>query len=344
LPFNELRKDYLLNRWVVIATERARRPTDFATPKREPTKNPTCPLCHGNEHLTPPAVLVYVPKNGEISKAKEEGDFRYKDWLIRVIPNLFPAFAPPKSEQDIPCFDEDNSFGYAIGHHEVLIESPNHDEQPSNMPLQQLVNLVNSYKDRLNEISQKPYVKYVQIFRNYGLEAGASLSHPHSQIIAIPFVPSIIGEEIEASKKHFEQNGTCVFCDLIKKESTSQRQIIESKHFTVFAPYASINPMDFWIIPKRHSLNLLDLTDQETEDFATMLKSTLGALKNLVNDPPYNYGIHLSLNADTQNYYHWHLEVYPRLSIWAGFEKSTGMYINTISPETTAAELKKLLN
>jgi UDPglucose--hexose-1-phosphate uridylyltransferase len=343
LPYNELRKDYLLNRWVVIATERARRPTDFANRKMETATSVTCPLCLGNEHMTPPAVLVYFPQDDGVLKEKEQGDFRYANWLLRVIPNLYPAFTPPENSAHAQVIVEANNFGQATGHHEVLIESPNHDAQPSNATLTQLVNLVNAYKDRLMELSQKPYVKYVQIFRNYGLEAGASLSHAHSQIIATPFVPSIVSEEMVASKSYFTKNGTCAFCDLIRKESNTQRQILDSEHFFVFAPYASINPMEFWIVPKRHSPNLLGLSEEETEDFAATLKSTLSALKNLVNDPPYNYGIHLAINSDAQDSYHWHLEIYPKLSIWAGFEKSTGMYINTITPETAAGELKKII-
>lgn len=343
MPYNELRKDYLLNRWVVIATERARRPTDFVNRKTETASSGTCPLCRGNEHLTPPAVLVYIPKDSGVLKGQEQGDFRYKNWLIRVIPNLFPAFSPPESSADAQQTFEAGNFGHAVGHHEVLIESPNHDEQPSNATLSQLVNLVNAYKDRLREMSQKPYVRFVQIFRNYGLEAGASLSHAHSQIIATPFVPSIVSEEMAASKNYFSQNGTCIFCDLVKREFGKQRQILDSEHFFVFAPYASINPLEFWIVPKRHSANFVNLSEAETEAFAETIKSTLGALKNLVNDPPYNYGIHLAIKKDAYDSYHWHLEVYPKLSIWAGFEKSTGMYINTITPETAAAELKKII-
>jgi len=338
---NELRKDYLLNRWVVIATERARRPTDFVK-KTEQAKAEGCPLCPGNEHLTPPAVLVYLPADGGIRKEKEEGDFRFKNWLIRTIPNLFPAFSPPKDSEADHIMQSDN-FGYAIGHHEVIIETPNHNDHPSDTPLPQLVNVINAYKDRLSEISTRPYVKYVQIFRNQGLEAGASLSHPHSQIIATPFVPSIVNEEIVASKTYFDQHESCVFCDLIEQEKQTSRLILENASFAVFAPYASVNPMEFWILPKRHAPNFLDLSQNETEAFARTLQAALRALKNLVNDPPYNFGIHLAINKEANDHYHWHLEVYPRLAIWAGFEKSTGMYINTITPETAAQELKKII-
>jgi UDPglucose--hexose-1-phosphate uridylyltransferase len=344
MPYNELRKDYLLDRWVVIATERARRPTDFAKQKTEPAKAATCPLCSGNEYMTPAAVLVYfTTADGGIRKDKEDGDFRSKGWILRVIPNLFPAFLPPKEPSDCEHIMQSGSFGYAVGHHEVLVESPNHNNHPSEMEPEQLVHVIHAYKDRLGDLSQNPYVKYVQIFRNYGLEAGASLSHAHSQIIATPFIPSIVEGEMAASEKYYGLRGSCIFCDLIKKECQTPRVILNDEHFSVFAPYASVNPMEFWILPKHHASNILNLSSAETEAFARTLKTTLKALKDLVNDPPYNYGMHLAIDNDAKDYYHWHVEVYPHLSIWAGFEKSTGMYINTVTPETAATELKKVI-
>jgi UDPglucose--hexose-1-phosphate uridylyltransferase len=192
-------------------------------------------------------------------------------------------------------------------------------------------------------LSAKPYVKYVSIFRNHLREAGASLSHAHSQLIAMPLVPALLDEEISASMNFMNQTGKCAFCDLIEQESKNPRLILDSEHFSVMAPYASVNPMEFWILPKKHAANPLNLTEAEKESFAKTLKTTLKALKDLVNDPPYNYGIHLSIDKESRDCYHWHLEVYPRLAIWAGFEKSTGTYINTVPPETAAAELKKAI-
>jgi UDPglucose--hexose-1-phosphate uridylyltransferase len=343
MPYNELRKDYLLDRWVVIATERGRRPTDFAKQKKEPAQASVCPLCPGNEHMTPPAVLVYLKSNGEIRKDKDENGFRPKNWLIRCVPNLYPAFAPPQAQSDQTKIMKSDSFGLAIGHHEVLVESPRHDEDPADAKLPQLVHVINAYVDRLRELSAKPYVQYVSIFRNHGLEAGASLSHAHSQIIAMPFVPTIIDKEIAASKNFWNHHEKCVFCEIIKKESKSPRLVHDNARFVVLAPYASVHPMEFWILPKKHDVNILSLTHAEVEAFAETLKASLKGLKDLVSDPPYNYGFHLSTNKDAENCYHWHLEVYPQLAIWAGFEKSTGMYINTVTPETAAAELKKTL-
>ncbi len=346
MSYNELRKDYLLERWVVIATERARRPTDLSKQRAEQGKSVTCPLCPGNENMTPPAVLVYLPSSGDdkVKKDADHNDFRHKNWLVRCIPNLFPAFSPPKQESDIQNTFVDYTFGYAVGHHEVIVESPNHGDHPSNAGIPQLIHLVNAYKDRLTELSKKPYVKYVQIFRNHGSEAGASLSHTHSQIIAMPFTPKVLSSEMAASETYYKSHKRCVFCDLIKREAQTPRYITDNKHFAVFSPYASIHPLEFWVLPKRHSINLIDLTDEEIKAFAGVFKAAMEALKDLVNDPPYNYGFHLTLNQDAGEYYHWHLEVYPKLAIWAGFEKSTGVYINTIPPETAAVELKKIIN
>jgi UDPglucose--hexose-1-phosphate uridylyltransferase len=343
MPYNELRKDYLIDRWVVIATERSRRPTDFAKQKKKLSQASVCPLCPGNEHLTPPAVLVYLESNGEIRKDKDENGFRPKNWLIRCVPNLYPAFSPPQEQIDPAQIMKSDNFDLAIGHHEVLVESPRHDEDPADAKLPQLTHVINAYIDRLRELSAKPYVHYVSIFRNHGLEAGASLSHAHSQIIAMPFVPTNVDKEIAASKNFWNQHGKCVFCEIIDKESKSPRLVHDNARFVVLAPYASVHPMEFWILPKKHDVNILSLTHAEVEAFAETLKASLKGLKDLVNDPPYNYGFHLSTNKDAENCYHWHLEVYPQLAIWAGFEKSTGMYINTVTPETAAAELRKTL-
>ncbi|MGD6852431.1 MAG: galactose-1-phosphate uridylyltransferase [Candidatus Bathyarchaeia archaeon] len=340
MPYNELRKDYLLNRWVVIATERGRRPTDFAKP-REEAKSAVCPMCVGNENMTPPASTLYLVENGEVKRSQDppEGE-RPRNWLVRTIPNLYPAFTPPKQPDDTPQIFMREDFGYAIGGHEVIIESPNHDEGPANATLPQLELVVKAYIDRFTELSAKPYVKYVSIFRNYGIEAGASLSHAHSQVIATPMVPPVIHAEQEAAQTHSKVQGRCIFCDIIERERDEPRWILENDDFVVFAPYASVHAMEFWVLPKKHVANIKNLTSGEIKSFAAALKTSLKALKDLVNDPPYNYGIHQSID---DRGYHWHLEIYPKLATWAGFEKSTGVYINTVTPEAAADGLRKAL-
>ena len=344
MSFNEVRKDYLLDRWVVIATERGRRPTDFAKKERQKAKTSVCPLCPGNEHMTPPAVLVYLKSGKGIRKAKDEDGFRHKNWLIRCIPNLYPAFTPPKGKTSRKQIMKSNDLVVAVGHHEVLVESPIHDEHPANAKISQLVHVINGYIDRLREFSSKPYVKYVSIFRNHGLEAGASLSHAHSQIIATPFIPSVVEEELEVSRKFWTKNRKCVFCDILEKEIDGPRLILENADYVAFAPWASVNPLEFWILPKKHEITLLEMSKSKVKIFAKTLKTCLNGLKKLLNDPSYNFGFHLAINKGASKYYHWHLEVYPKLAIWAGFEKSTGIYINTVAPEAAAESLRKTIS
>lgn len=343
MTHNEVRKDYLLNRWVVIATERGRRPTDFAEKERQKAKAGVCPMCPGNENMTPPAVLAYIKHGKGIRKVKDEDGFRHKNWLIRCVPNLYPAFTPPKEKVNQEHFLESSKLGLAVGHHEVLVESPNHDEHPSDAEIPQLIHVINGYIDRLRELSAKPYVQYVSIFRNHGLEAGASLSHAHSQIIAMPFIPKIVADEMEESRKFWKRNGKCAFCSIMEKERGGQRFVLENSKFLVFTPYASVNPLEFWIFPKKHETTLLEMSKNEVKSFAETLKMCFKGLKNLVNDPPYNYGFHLAINKNAKKHYHWHLEVYPQLATWAGFEKSTGVYINTVTPEVAAESLRKAI-
>jgi UDPglucose--hexose-1-phosphate uridylyltransferase len=333
---NEVRKDYLLNRWVVIAKERKKRPTDFAK-KAVEGKEGVCPLCPGNEHITPPAVLVYLSSNGEIRKERDQNGLRHKDWLVRVVPNAYPAFTPPTEETVMT--KESYVLSRATGHHEVIIESPFHDEHPGAARVSQLVHVVNAYLDRLTALSGEPYVKHITIFRNHGREAGASLSHAHTQLIATSLIPKILEEELEASKSFWTKNCECLLCDVLAKEREGPRFIWENRSFVAFAPWASVNPLEFWVLPKRHQSNMLSMSGGEVEDLAETMRVCLGGLRSLLNDPPYNFGFHTLLTEDAGDCYHWHLEVYPRLAVWAGFEKSTGMFINTISPEDAAAEL-----
>jgi UDPglucose--hexose-1-phosphate uridylyltransferase len=345
MPHNELRKDYLLDRWVVIATERGRRPTDFARKQKTQAKTGVCPFCPGNEQMTPPAELVYIKSEGKIEKAKDEDGFRHKNWLVRCFPNLYPAFNPPQKGAGGGGGNAvKGDSALAVGHHEVLVESPNHDEHPSDASISQLLHVVNAYVDRLLELASKPYVEYVSIFRNHGLEAGASLSHAHSQIIATPFVPKIVEEEMKASRRFWQEKGECIFCNIISCERGGPRFIMENSDFIAFAPWASVNPMEFWIFPKKHEASLLEISEGEKENFAKTLKACFSGLKNLLNDPPYNFGFHMSLQKNASRHYHWHLEVYPKLAVWAGFEKSTGVYINTVSPETAAESLRKAIS
>ena len=337
MVFNELRKDYVLNRWVVIAARRKRRPTDFVK-ARKISKPTVCPFCPGNEDMTPPASLVYLKTDNKIVEKKDEGGFRHKNWVVRCVPNLYPAFMPPTDESTPNTYEIGlHQFIDAVGHHEVLIESPDHDEHPGVARTSQLVYVLSAYRDRFKALSSEKYVKYVSIFRNHGVDAGASLSHAHTQIITTPSVPRIVTEELDGSKDFWKENGRCLFCEIILNEVEGPRLVWENISFVVFAPWASVHPFEFWIFPKRHQSTILDMTESQVEELAITLRVCFGGLNELLENPSYNFGFHMTPAEE----YHWHIEVYPRLSIWAGFEKSTGIFINVVSPEDAASSLRK---
>jgi UDPglucose--hexose-1-phosphate uridylyltransferase len=341
MKVNEIRRDYLLDRWVVIATERKKRPSDFAK-KLEPAEHGNCPFEPGNEDKTPAAQLVYLKGKGNATKkAKDADGFRHKDWLVRCFPNLFPAFSPPEAGVQRVRVKVNRSLLNAVGAHEVIVESPNHGEHPGIAPLSQLVLVVDAYLERLKALTAKRYIKYVSVFRNHGLEAGASLSHAHSQIIATPSVPRTVREELIASRKAWKSTDECVLCKIIKEERESPRFIWENEGFSVFAPWASVNPLEFWILPRKHQGSPLEMEKKMCKDLAVAFRVCLGGLNTLLSDPPYNYGFHIAPDAESNEFYHWHVEVYPKLSVWAGFEKSTGIYINTVPPEDAAASLRE---
>ena len=337
---NELRKDYLLDRWVAIAAERKSRPVDFA--RRDTTvKTGTCPFCPGNEDMTPPAVLLYLPSDkGVVKDMDREGVKRRDDWLVRCVPNLFPVFSTgmqPPLEGDSRWHVSSSAKGY----HEVLIESLKHDEHPGVSSPNQLKHVISAYFDRLDNLYRDENVKYVSIIRNHGKEAGASLSHAHSQIFAFNQVPHIVGEELEASKGYFKEHGTCALCEVIKSEMHGERAIYENRDFTVFAPWASVHPFEFWILPKVHSPTPIGLSSEKTEALALAMRAALGGLQTHLDDPSYNFGFHIAPDGRRDEHYHWHIEVYPNLAIWGGFEKSTGMFVNIVSPEDAALCLRE---
>jgi len=341
LPLSsEIRRDYLLNRWVIIAAERAKRPLDFVVPKRK-VEAFTCAFCPGNERMTPPATLVYLSgKSGKIVRAKDTDSERPRNWLVRSVPNLYPALKPPSK-----LLSKSSTGHYkvrpGIGYHEVLIESPDHDEHPSAARPKQLGLAIRACIDRLNVLSKERYVKYVSIFRNYRPEAGASISHAHSQIIAAPMLPKLIGEELRASRKFREREGGCAFCEVVASETEGPRVIYQNENFVAIAPWASVYNFEFWILPKRHSPSIRYAKPSEIDELAITMRSCLGGLSRLLQDPPYNLGFHLAPSPMKCRHYHWHIEVYPKLGSMGGFELSTGMYINTMPPERAAEALRK---
>jgi len=336
---SEIRKDYLANRWVILAPERAKRPSDFAV-SRVKAKPRVCSFCPGRENLTPPAKLLYVLRRSKIMKLSDRGGRRRSDWRVRCIPNLYPALSLPiyrsatKTQGRFPYIGE-----RPTGVHEIIIESPRHDDHPHRASESQIELWLRAAIDRMGELGHLESTQSMALFRNHGREAGASVTHAHSQIITTPVIPARIEQEQQTMKKFHDESGCCALCQIRSTESRSDRKILSTEAFSVFAPWASIFPFEFWIVPKRHSNSPLDLSRDEARDLAKTIRLSFGALANILADPPYNSIFHLATSRFSDGVFHWHIEVYPKVSVHAGFELGTGMYVNTLKPEAAAQVL-----
>ncbi|MBI5391970.1 galactose-1-phosphate uridylyltransferase [Candidatus Woesearchaeota archaeon] len=304
----ELRKDYILNRWVIIASERAQRPDQFKQELPTIKKQDNCPFCPGNEHLTP----------NEISRREKNGK-----WYLRVIPNKFAAVTS-EGNGIIQTHNQFYTFGNAFGKHEIIVETADKTKQLWDLSAEQVTELFEVYNERITSLWKEKGINYAQVFKNHDKAAGTSIMHSHSQIIAYDLVPQAVQDEVAASKKF----PSCPYCDIILKEKNSARRCFENKNCIAFTPYASRFPFEIWIFPKKHSTTLD--TTENMKDLAELLLQALKKLKTI--HAPYNYMLHYS---PFQENLHCHIEVLPRLTTWAGFEYS-GTIINPVSPEDAA--------
>ncbi len=319
---------------MIISTERAKRPKDFKFAPEEKHINPQeCPFCPGNEGATPP----------EIYALRENSPPNSPGWTLRVIPNKFPAL---RIEGDLNrrgegIYDKMNG----IGAHEVIIETPDHKLDLADLNAEQFYNLVLTYKLRIADLKKDPRLRYVMIFKNFGVVAGASLEHSHSQLIATPVIPKRVIEEMDGAKRYFEYRDRCIFCDIIAQETkTTKRLVNENNTFIAVCPFAPRFPFEIWIIPRNHISNFEDTPDNELKDLANILKDCLIRLKKALNIPPYNFVIHTTpITLKGIEFYHYHIEIIPVLTRIAGFEWGTGFYINPTAPEESAAYLKNVM-
>ncbi|MFQ5816461.1 MAG: galactose-1-phosphate uridylyltransferase [Terriglobia bacterium] len=327
----ELRKDPIIGRWVIIATERAKRPLEFV---RDPVKSPPtsfCPFCYGHEDKTPPELLAQR-SNGTLPDTP--------GWGLRVVPNKFPALGIEGAldRQGEGLFDKMNG----IGAHEVIIETPDHEAALASLSQKRIEDVLWAYRDRMVDLKKDKRFKYVMIFKNYGEVAGATFSHGHSQLIALPIVPKRVREEVDGAKQYYMMKERCIFCDLIRQERQSGVRVVdENEHFITLSPYAARFPFETWILPKHHAAAFEDAAASVYEHLAKALKGLLQRIDKLLDQPPYNYVIHTSpVHEDTEAFFHWHIELMPRLSKVAGFEWGTGFYINPTPPEHSAQCLR----
>ncbi len=328
----ELRKDAITRRWVIIATERAARPSDFPVLPPEPDTSATCPFCEGREAKTPPEIVAMRRSGGA---ADGPG------WQVRVVPNKYPALRIEGSTEVTTNGIFETMGG--VGAHEVIVETPRHHEHPGVMAPGQLASVLWMYRERYRDLDRDERFRYLLLFRNHGRSAGASLAHPHSQLIALPIVPKRAIEELEGAQQYFAREGRCVYCDVIRQEEAERTRIVwQNDEFIAFAPYASWCPFELWILPRTHVASFGDLGDNQILPLAETLQQVLARLNAALHNPPYNYIIHTApYVGKAGHYYHWHIEVLPRLSYVAGFEWGSGFYINTVPPEDAARYLRE---
>lgn len=326
----ELRKDPITGRWVIIATDRAKRPADFAREQVIPHGSRFCPFCPGHESKTPPEVLAYRPSGGP----NNDG------WTLRVVPNKFPALRVEGELQREGDGLYDKMSG--IGAHEVIIETPDHMATLSDVEEKRIEDLFWAFRDRVLDLKKDDRLRYVLFFKNHGESAGASLEHTHSQLIALPVVPKRVLEELEGAKKYFDYKERCVYCDIIRQElSSNTRLVLETDHFVVACPYAPRFPFETWVIPKLHQSHAETLTAQATQNLASVMRSTLRRVDKALERPPYNFVMHTAPLQESSNpHYHWHIEIIPKLTRVAGFEWGSGFYINPTPPEESAKFLR----
>ena len=327
---SEIRLNLITREWVVIASERAARPDQFA--RKQPTieseeYRDDCPFCPGHEDLTP----------NEISRSPAQGD-----WEIRVVPNKFSALSKDALMQRTNDGRQHGIAGY--GHHEVIIESNKHNRHLALQPLSAIKSLIQTFKDRFHAIYQDPAIEHVTIFKNHGEEAGTSLEHPHSQIIGTPITPVQIRDRLDAGREYFDNTGECLMCGTLKDElRVGTRIILDTEHFLTFIPYAALSPYHTWIFPKRHTACFGDITEEEITDLALHLKNILSKLYIGLDNPAFNFLIRSETpRACNSEYFHWYISIIPRLSKPAGFELGSGMYINSANPEDSADFLNSI--
>ena len=328
----ELRKDPITGRWVIISTDRAKRPNDFVRESVQIKGTGFCPFCYGNEGKTPPEVLAY----GRNGTGKDT-----PGWTVRVVPNKFPALG---IEGDLDregegLFDRMNG----VGAHEVIIETPDHQKTLATLPEQAVEEVLKAYRARVTDLKNDRRFRYILLFKNHGEAAGASLEHTHSQLIALPIVPKRVREEVDNSKRYYEEKERCIFCDMIKQEvETAVRVIGENEQFIAIAPYAPRFPFETWLLPKKHSSSFELQPDSEYGNLAKLLGNILSRLDVVLDRPAYNYVVHTSpIGEEVNDHYHWHIEMMPKLTKVAGFEWGTGFYINPTPPEEAARFLRE---
>ncbi len=327
----ELRQNRFTKEWVIVATERARRPEELTikrAPKVLPPHVATCPFCTGNEHLTPPEIMRIPGPDG--------------GWQVRVVPNKFAALS---READMHrTIERSRRTINGFGVHDVIIETPDHSQTMALMSDAQVAEIIRCYRQRFDELSADPRIAHVTIFKNHGADAGTSLEHPHSQLVATPVISSQVRNRMYEALRHYDEFGECIFCSALGEDlADPQRLVLASDHFVALEPFASSTPFSTYIYPRRHMASFGHINDTEIADLAHVLRSVLAKLYFGLKNPDFNYTIRTApAECAGVMYYHWYLSLIPRLTRVAGFELGSGMFINTVLPEAAAEFLRNV--
>lgn len=321
----ELRQNFFTKEWVVIATERAKRPEQLIVnrpPRKLTSFSQNCPFCPGNENQTPPEILR-LP-NGDGS------------WKIRIVPNKFAALA-----REVPparAIHRSRRTIQGLGVHDVIVETADHSQAMALMSDAHVADILRTYKTRYDELSLDPRIAHVTIFKNHGVDAGTSLEHPHSQLIAAPVISYQVRQRFSEALRHHDDFGVCMFCQMIEEElELNERVALVSEHFVAMEPFASPAPFCTHIYPRRHMASFGDVSVQEIVDLGRVLRTLLAKLYFGLKDPDFNLTVRTApAECVGVKYFHWYLSVIPRLTRVAGFELGSGMFINTVLPETAA--------
>lgn len=317
---------------MIIATERAARPSDFKPGRGEP-KGGFCPFCPGNETHTPPEVFA---QRAAGSRPNTPG------WALRVVPNRRPALVIEGDLQREGDGMYDKMSG--VGAHEVIIENAVHDRGLAEMSEAEVESVLWAWKERIADLKKDTRFRYVLVFKNDGEAAGALLEHSHSQLIALPIVPRQVRDELEGALRHFELKERCIFCDIVRQEQKDRvRMIFENDTAVVIAPWAPRSPFETWILPKMHLAHFEDSHPSELRGLASALRLALRKLDAALERPAFNLMLHTApVNERGPLQYHWHVEIVPALTRFAGFETGSGFYINPTPPEEAAEFLRNI--
>lgn len=327
----QLRKDPVLNQWVIISPERGKRPSDFKQAPVAKESSENCPFCEGNESMTPPETLSFRTAGT---------DANTKGWWVRVFSDKSPILKPEGTpdRKGVGMFDVMNS----IGIHEVVVESPKHETNIISATSEQVREIIWAYKQRINEIKKNPLYKHFMIVKNSG-KGASSFAHSHSHIVATPIIPKRIEEELHGSSDYYHYHDRCIYCDIVRQEENDKVRIVfENDRFIAYCPFAARFPFEIGIMPKNHFPFFETIENNAIHDLADALQTSLRKLEKLLPGLPFNYVIHTSPCSDVyKDFYHWHIEIIPKLTKVAGFEWGSGFYINPTTPEDAAKMLRE---